>query len=221
MYVTLRLISVFKRIRHWTPPQVGSFYLYQDYFNIILPSTLGCPKSLLLSSSSIKFCTYQLCHVCYTSVRRSLRVKMYKYACNRSWTPIGLLDIEAPKFPGRLHTEVRLSALRAGRPLPPGRFIVLISLRCWIYPRSIARLERLGKLKHPVTSTRIEPPSLVISGAEKQLWIHHTHTSHPLYCYTAHPSDRWLVDFRVSQIFNTPHKIMHNWVTSLHACEIL
>jgi hypothetical protein len=46
---------------------------------------------------------------------------------------------------------VRLSALCAGRPLHPGRFLVLISVRGWVDPRSIVRLEGLGKLKNPVT----------------------------------------------------------------------
>jgi hypothetical protein len=42
---------------------------------------------------------------------------------------------------------VRLSALRADLPLPPGRFLVLISVRGWVDPRNIVRLEGLGKLK--------------------------------------------------------------------------
>jgi hypothetical protein len=45
---------------------------------------------------------------------------------------------------------VRLSAPRAGRPLPPGRFLVLISVR--VDPRAIVRLEGLGQLKNPMTS---------------------------------------------------------------------
>jgi hypothetical protein len=36
---------------------------------------------------------------------------------------------------------VRLSALRAGRSLPPGRFLVLISVR--VDPRAIVTLEQL------------------------------------------------------------------------------
>jgi hypothetical protein len=41
---------------------------------------------------------------------------------------------------------VRLSALRAGSPLPAGRFVVLISVRGWADPRAIVRLEGLGQL---------------------------------------------------------------------------
>jgi hypothetical protein len=52
---------------------------------------------------------------------------------------------------------VRLSALRAGHPLPPGRFLVLISGRGRVDPRDIVRLEGLDQLKNPMISSGIEP----------------------------------------------------------------
>jgi hypothetical protein len=51
---------------------------------------------------------------------------------------------------------VMLSALRARRPLPPGRFLVPISVRGWVDPRATVRLEGLGQLKK-FTSTGLEP----------------------------------------------------------------
>jgi hypothetical protein len=45
-----------------------------------------------------------------------------------------------------------LSALRAGRFLLQGRFLVLISVRGWVDPRAIVRLEGLGKLKKSTSS---------------------------------------------------------------------
>jgi hypothetical protein len=52
---------------------------------------------------------------------------------------------------------VRLSALRPGRPLPPGRFLVHISVGGRVDPRAILQLDGLCKLKNPVTSSGIEP----------------------------------------------------------------
>jgi hypothetical protein len=50
---------------------------------------------------------------------------------------------------------VRLSALHAGRPLPPGRFLVPISVTGRVVPRAIVWLEGLGQLKNTVTSSGI------------------------------------------------------------------
>jgi hypothetical protein len=58
---------------------------------------------------------------------------------------------------------VRLSALHTGRPLLPGRFLVLIYVRGWIDLRTIVRLEGLGQLKNPVTSSGMEPACNIAS----------------------------------------------------------
>jgi hypothetical protein len=42
---------------------------------------------------------------------------------------------------------VRLSALRVARALPPGSFLVLISVRGWVNPRDTLRMDGFGKLK--------------------------------------------------------------------------
>jgi hypothetical protein len=52
---------------------------------------------------------------------------------------------------------VRLSALSAGRPLPPGRFLVLISVRGSVNPCAIVPLEGLSQSKNPMTSSGTEP----------------------------------------------------------------
>jgi hypothetical protein len=52
---------------------------------------------------------------------------------------------------------VKLSALRAGRSLSLGRFLVLISVRGLVDPRAIGRLEGLGQLENPMNSSEIEP----------------------------------------------------------------
>jgi hypothetical protein len=69
----------------------------------------------------------------------------------------GCETLRFPHFLDNQITAVRLSALCTGHPLPPGRFLVLISVRGWINPGTTVELEALGQLKNPMTSSGIEP----------------------------------------------------------------
>jgi hypothetical protein len=85
--------------------------------------------------------------------------KKVSYPCNRPWRPIRLWDVEAPTFSRKLAHRWRsgcqpcaLAAL-----YPPGRFLVLISVRGWVDQRTIVWLEGLGQLKNPMTYRESNP----------------------------------------------------------------
>jgi hypothetical protein len=98
----------------------------------------------------------------------------------------------------------RLSALHAGRFLPWRRFLVLISVKAWVDPRAIVRLEGLGKLKKS-TASGTRTGDLPAFSIVPQLffylniwewstyWVHSA--LHPLLAYCTFPG--WLWGWRI------------------------
>jgi hypothetical protein len=113
-----------------------------------------CRKTGLCDQSSGKVFVF------ITLVLRQVKAKLYP--CNTPWRPIGLWDVEAAIFSRQMARRWRWTRqpyAPTARPLPPGRFLVLISVRGWVDLRVIVQLEGLGHLKNPVTSSGIEPAS--------------------------------------------------------------
>jgi hypothetical protein len=73
------------------------------------------------------------------------------------------LYVEAPTFSRQSAHRWRWNCqpyAPASRPLLPGRFLELICVRGWIDSRAVMRLEGLGQLENPMTSSGIEPSTV-------------------------------------------------------------
>jgi hypothetical protein len=102
---------------------------------------------------------------------------------------------------------VRLSALRAGRPLPPGRFLVFISVRSWVGPRAIVQLEGLGQLKNPMTSSGSWNSVL------QNLRVRH----HPMRSHFAYILNQCNQIHLTDQFFNDSTKFI--WISAFKYCS--
>jgi hypothetical protein len=73
---------------------------------------------------------------------------------------------------------MRLSALGAGRALPPGRFLVLVSVRGRVHPRAIVRLEWLGAASNNTVRNFVvieSDESILLISKRTQCWASSIH----------------------------------------------
>jgi hypothetical protein len=85
------------------------------------------------------------------NLQTTRQLKHLGYPCNRSWRPIDLWGIEGPTyFLDNRPTDGSQSGCQpyvSAAFYPPGRFLVLVSVRGWVDSRAIVSLEVLGQFK--------------------------------------------------------------------------
>jgi hypothetical protein len=110
----------------------------------------------------------QYCTVTYNTCKKRVNCP-----CNRPWRPIGLWDVETSTFYIQSGSQMawRLSGLCIGRPLPPGRFLVLIYVRGWVDSRAIVRLDLIGFRTRDLPACSIVPqPTTLPRAPHKNTW---------------------------------------------------
>jgi hypothetical protein len=104
--------------------------------------SLSCILSLL-------FWCYNICSLPWTQIYNN-----WKWTRCKRVISLGIIVIKSYPCAGCRGSHISYTI---SGPLPPGRFLVLISIRGLVDPNAVVRLEGLGQLKNPVTSSGIEP----------------------------------------------------------------
>jgi hypothetical protein len=90
------------------------------------------------------------------------------------WRPVELWEVEAPTFSIQSAHRWRwgYQPYAPAALYPPGIFLVLNSVRGWVDRRAIVRLEVLGQLKNPITSSGLKPATFrLVAYIVPLLWV--------------------------------------------------
>jgi hypothetical protein len=87
-------------------------------------------------------------------------IKMRRYPFNMPWRSTGIWNVQASQLSRQSPYWWRCSCQTYSLVyllMPAGRFLVIISVRGWVDPRAIVRLEGLSRLKIQTTSSGNNP----------------------------------------------------------------